>query len=147
MMVQSDCRTWKPTHGLARTFGWLMLLAFVVAILITLAVYAYAADKTVSDGPMDWMGLLTMMIPAIWATVGPVAMKGITVAVNGFAGQYVPRALQVILSSLLGALAAGLAADPTLAIATAVTGGASQVYAATPPHKLYADPPPQGIAP
>ena len=146
-MVQADCRKWHPEHGVARTLGRLMALAFFVAILITLAVYAYAAEKSVMDTPMDWMGLVTMMIPAIWATVGPIAIKGLTMTVNGFVGAYVPRSLQVILASIIGAIAAALAADPSVAVATAVTGGASQVYASIKPHNLHADAPPQGIAP
>ena len=152
-MMRSDCYTWKPRHGILPTMALLLAIALVAAAIFLLIADVYAQDKALSPPDFDWHGLLMMMIPSIWAAMGPVLIKGITASVNNFFGQYVPRPVQVIVSSILGALAAGLAGDAgstatqVAAAGTALAGGASQIYAATQPYKLHADPPPQGVAP
>jgi hypothetical protein len=52
--------------------------------------------------------LLAAMLPAIWAAAGPVMTTAITAWVNSVIGSYVPRPVQLILSSLLTAILAGL---------------------------------------
>lgn len=138
---------WRPSYGLSLVVMALFGASLMISSIVMLVVYAYAADKPPSDSPFDWQGMLVLMIPALWATIGPVVMKGLTMTVNKVASQYVPRPLQVIGASILGAIAAAFSGDMSVAAATAVTGGASQVYASTEPYKLHADPPPQGVAP
>lgn len=52
--------------------------------------------------------LLSALLPVVWASVGPVATTAVTAWVNSVVGSYVPRPIQLILSSLLTAVTAGL---------------------------------------
>lgn len=131
---------WKPKHGVMMTVVLLLILAALVAIVVWGSVNAYAQSATIKAEPaFDVRGLLTMLIPAIWASVGPLAIAAITKGVNGL-GSYIPRPLQVILSTILGAVAGSLADGGVTAAVTAVSGAATQVYAATKPESLLTTP-------
>lgn len=139
-------------HGHARTFlGWsstqgLMgasLLVLFLSIVMAGSGHA-AADATPSAATslFDVQGLLAMLLPAIWGSVGPLVITAITKFVNQVAGTYVPRPLQVVLSSILGAVSAGLVDGGVTAVAAAVSGGAAQIYAGTEPETLRTSAPP-----
>ena len=53
-----------------------------------------------------------MILPAIWATAGPALVVMLTATANNLAKLYIPRAIQIPLAGVLGAVAAGLAGAP-----------------------------------
>lgn len=55
--------------------------------------------------------LLTALLPALWAAFGPIATTAITAFVNQVVGKYVPRPVQLILSSLVTAVLTGLTGE------------------------------------
>ena len=72
--------------------------------------------------------LLTMVLPAIWVSIGPVVTTAITATVNTVMKTYVPRSLQLILSSVIGAVVAGMTGttegvDPTIASGIGAASG------------------------
>ena len=91
--------------------------------------------------------LLSAMLPAIWAAAGPVATTAITAWVNSVVGRYVPRPVQLVLSSVIGAILAGLTGaaegiDPTTAIGIGAAAGlAGQTFVSIHPDTLLASPP------
>lgn len=122
-------------------------LGLILMMLVCSQMVAWAEEPPgAATGELN--NLLTLLLPALWGAVGPLVMAAITRVVNGAFRAYVPRSLQVIVSSLLGAIVAGLTGDPSSAaglasvIGSAVTGGASQVYAATKPETLRTSAPP-----
>lgn len=118
----------------------------VLLLLVVIPSAAWAEEPASSLG--DLKGLAMMLVPALWGAIGPMAMAGITKAVNGLVGAYVPRPVQVIVSSLLGAVVAGVAGDVSTAagaasaVGAAVTGGTAQVYAGVKPETLHTSAPP-----
>lgn len=86
---------------------------------------------------MDWKATLlptlvqgsSVLVPLLWAQLGPIAVRAITSIVNKVSTQYVPREWQVILSAVLGAVISGLSGDdvPVMAVA-AGSGVVSQLY-------------------
>ncbi len=133
-------RQWRPHHGVVMTIMMLFGMALLVALLVSISMNAFAQGATLKADPaFDYKGLLTLLVPAIWASVGPLAIAGITKAVNGV-GSYIPRPVQVILSTILGAVAGTLADGGVTAAVTAVSGAATQVYAATKPETLLTTP-------
>lgn len=71
---------------------------------------------------------LHMILPALWVAIGPVATMAITSFVNTIVGKYIPRPVQLILSSVISAVTAGLTGtvegiDPNTAIGIGATGG------------------------
>lgn len=131
-------REWRPKHGIMMTVSLMLLVALLVAIIVSVAVKAYAQGSVVvPDQGFDAKSLFNTLIPVLWASIGPLVIALITKTVNGVSGKYVPRSVQVILSSVLGAIGAGLGDGGVTMAATAVAGGASQVYAATKPETLH----------
>lgn len=124
---------WKPKHGVMVMVVVMAIIAVVVALIIWSSVSAYAQGAVLKNEPaFDVKSMLTMLLPAIWASVGPLAIAAITKAVNGV-GTYIPRPLQVILSSILGAVGGALADGGITAATTAVSGVASQLYTQAQP--------------
>ena len=87
--------------------------------------------------------VLLMLIP----TLMPLATSAITAWINGVVKSYVPRPVQVALSTLLGAIAAALASE-TVGIpaevamsAGAIMGGVGQTFASLKPDTLLASAP------
>lgn len=135
-----------------------MLLCILVLCFFGLLGHAEAQTTTVPpiivQAPVqetNWKDILTMLIPVLWGAIGPVVIAAITKFVNRGLGVYVPRPLQVILSSIMGAVVAGLTGDvsgsagPASIAASAAAGGTSQVYAQTRPETLRASQPPPAL--
>lgn len=128
---------WRPKHGVMMTVTMMVILAIVVALIVWSSMTAYAQTGVIKSDPgFDVKGVMNTLIPVLWASIGPMVIAFLTKSVNSLSGQYVPRPLQVILSSILGALGAGLADGGITAAATAVAGGASQLYAGADPEAL-----------
>lgn len=64
---------------------------------------------------------VNMILPAIWATAGPGFVIMLTATANNLAKLYIPRAIQIPLAGILGAVVAGLTGDAS----AAAMGGAS----------------------
>lgn len=82
---------------------------------------------------MDWKATFlqgsSLLVPLLWAQLGPIAIRAITSIVNGISTQYVPREWQVVLSAVLGAVVAGLSGESASVMALAGSGGAvAQLY-------------------
>lgn len=129
---------WEPKLGKGVTMFLLLAIALIVGAIIALAANASAADVAKPEA-FDVKNLLMVLIPSLWASVGPVVMAMLTKAVNSAMGAYVPRSLQVIVSSILGGLAASIADGGATVAATALAGGASQVYAGVQPATLLTE--------
>jgi hypothetical protein len=90
---------------------------------------------------------ISLIIPAVWASVGPVVTAAITAWVNSIPKAYVPRPVQVIVSGLLTAVVAGLTAGAEgMAPGTAAAGGlalgmVTQTLAALQPKTLLTSAP------
>ncbi len=87
-------------------FLCLIVLQLFVAVLPLLA-----QDATISAAPAKaslWDTVLKVLAPAVWVSVGPIVTAGLTRAVQSLAVAKVPAILQVILSSVFSAIAAGL---------------------------------------
>lgn len=72
--------------------------------------------------------LLSMVLPAIWVSIGPIVTTAITATVNTVMHTYVPRPVQLILASIIGAVVAGTTGDvqgidPTVAAEIGGAGG------------------------
>lgn len=94
---------------------------------------------------MELTQLLTLILPPIWAAIGPLVTAALTRLVNVTMDRYVPRPAQAIVSGVLGALAAG-ATGPSAGLdhATAMELGAgvgviAQVLAAIQPKTLLTE--------
>lgn len=121
-------------------------LAVVGMVMMLLPLLLFAQEATIAPvAEPSWKPLLDMaiksLIPALWMAVGPIAVAGITKAVNSLTTAYVPRPLQVVLSAIVAAVGAGLSGDPSVAITGAVSGGIGQVLAATNPATLRTEGP------
>ena len=135
---------WKPKHGKVFVVIMWVITAVVTAICVSVAVKAYAQSATAATPPsLDVKNLLSVLVPAVWASIGPLAIAAITKVTNSAVGAYVPRSLQVILSSVFGAIAASMADGGVTVAATAISGAASQVYAQTHPSSLLTTEKPQ----
>lgn len=122
---------------IAKLFGAIVALVFVVNLLFAFVPMVFAQDATPPAEPVSiWKAVLDMamksLVPALWVALGPLAVAGITKGINKVSTAYVPRPIQMILAALVGAVGTGLTGDPSL-VATSVTG---QVLAATKPETL-----------
>lgn len=138
--MESTMREWRPRHGKFVVISIWTILAITSALVMAFVIAAFAADVVPAPPPATLESLMVVLIPAIWTSVGPLAIAAITKAVNQSVGTYVPRSLQVVLSSILGALAASMADGGVTVVATAMSGGASQIYAAMKPESLLTSP-------
>lgn len=138
---------WTPKHGIAFNVGMAVCVAIISVGLFLWSVRAFGqqeiappATPIISAGPiydvrdMNWREMIPAMLPALWACLAPVVIAMITKGVNQFANAYVPRSIQVMLSGILGAIAATL--GDASAGATAMAGMATQTYAAVNPDKF-----------
>ncbi len=98
-----------------------------VWILILMATYA-AAQTLTTDAPTEqkvWEVALKLIFPAIWTAVSPFVTKGVTWGMLKIMSA-VPASVQVAISSVVGAVFAGLAGaipDFPLGIESAATMG------------------------
>lgn len=90
---------------------------------------------------------MAAVLPAIWAMSGPVITAAVTAWINTIVHAYVPRPVQLILSSLLTAILAGLTAqveglDATTAAGIgAAMGLGTQAFAGIQPKTLLTSAP------
>jgi len=63
------------------------------------------------------MEIVNLLLPALWSTAGPMIVVSLTALVNKFAKAYVPRALQIPLAGVFGAIVAGLTGDGSAQVA------------------------------
>jgi len=132
-----DRNEWRPRCGLMQIILSLLLLAALVGLVFGLSLKAYAQGAPLEPpNGLDARSILHTLIPVLWASMGPLVMAALTKGVNQVSGRYVPRSLQVILSGLLGAIGAGFADGGATVAATAIAGGATQVYAGVAPETL-----------
>ncbi len=119
------------------TVGVMFTVFFSLSMIFTLA--GFAQEAPAAEPVAWWKPLLDMglnsLLPALWAAVGPVCVAFVTKGVNQL-NTRVPRPIQVILSSVIAAVGAGLSGDIAGAGVAAIGGGAAQVYAATKPETL-----------
>lgn len=57
------------------------------------------------------MNFINLLLPALWATAGPALVVMVTATANNLAKLYIPRAIQIPLAGILGAVVAGLTGD------------------------------------
>ncbi len=135
--VCMDTMHWRPKIGLANTMIVMAGLALIVSVILAYTLTAFGAASTIKAEPgFDVKSLLTVLLPTVWASIGPLVIATITKFSNSALNTYVPRSIQIIVSSILGAVAAGIADGGATIAATAVSGAASQIYAATQPASL-----------
>ena len=88
--------------------------------------------------------LLNLILPILWSTAGPALVVMLTATANNLAKLYIPRAIQIPLAGVLGAIVAGLTGDGESMNATAVglaNGLAVQSALSMPANKFLAGPP------
>lgn len=56
---------------------------------------------------------VNLLLPAVWAMSGPALVVMVTATANNLAKLYIPRAIQIPLAGILGAIVAGLTGDGT----------------------------------
>ena len=61
---------------------------------------------------------VNLLLPVLWATAGPAFVVMITATANNLAKLYIPRAIQIPLAGILGAVVAGLTGDENVSAAT-----------------------------
>lgn len=102
------------------------------------------AQEAGQQGALDfgvlWRVVTPSVLQALWVAGGPMLTALLTAAVNRFAGLYVPRAVQVVLSGVLTAVAAGLTGTVE-ASAGFGDGVVGQLLAATNPKTLRTEAP------
>lgn len=69
------------------------------------------------------MEFVDMILPALWAMGGPALVVMITATANNLAKLYIPRAIQIPLAGILGAIVAGLTGDSASAAAVGLADG------------------------
>ena len=72
--------------------------------------------------------VVNVLIPAVWASSGPLITTAVTAWINSIIGTYVPRSVQVVLAGIMGSLVTGITApqmgiDPGLAAGIGFTAG------------------------
>ena len=101
-------------------------------------------------GPMGFnltSSLVVSLLSLLWSSVGPLASSAITAWVNTIVGKYVPRPVQIILSSVIGAVTAGLSGsmvglDPLTATGIGFAGGlAGQTFVSLHPKTMLSSAP------
>lgn len=121
---------------MTRVMGFFVLVGMMI-------VGAMAQAQTAEPAPTyDLKGLIDLamktLIPSLWVAVGPLAVAGITKIVNSMSTAYVPRSIQVILSSIVSAIGAGLSGDISM-VTGAAMGAQAQLLAATQPKTLLTE--------
>ncbi len=124
--------SWNQKFGKINLTILMIALCVCVSLILALTLRAFGADGTPSSG-FDIKGLLFVLIPTIWASIGPLVIATVTKFINSTVGAHVPHGIQVILSSLMGAVAAGLGDGGATIAATAISGATSQLYAGSQP--------------
>lgn len=84
------------------------------------------------------METINLLLPALWATAGPGLVVTITKLSNSLFRLYVPRALQIPLAGILGALVAGLTGDESAqAVSTGLANGLAVQSALSADPKMF----------
>ena len=124
----------------------MFLMSLIMALDLVLALVAYAQDGTVpaSQGlGAKILGFINLILPALWATAGPALVVMLTATANNLAKLYIPRALQIPLAGVLGAIVAGLTGDQaSSAVVGLASGTAVQAALSMSPDKFLAGAPP-----
>lgn len=82
---------------------------------------------------------VNMILPALWAMSGPALVVMVTATANNLAKLYIPRAIQIPLAGILGAVVAGLTGDSASAAAVGLADGlAVQAALSMNPEKFLA---------
>lgn len=86
------------------------------------------------------MTFVNLLLPALWATAGPAFVVMVTATANNLAKLYIPRAIQIPLAGILGAIVAGLTGDESTSAAMVglADGIAVQSALSMPPAKFLA---------
>jgi len=85
------------------------------------------------------MNFINLVLPALWTVSGPAFVVMLTATSNNLAKLYIPRAIQIPLAGIIGAIAAGLSGvDP---VTGAAAGAGVQSALSMPPDKFLAGPP------
>ncbi len=92
------------------------------------------------------LNFVNMILPALWATAGPSLVVMLTATANNLAKLYIPRAIQIPLAGILGAIAAGLTGDANAAAIGGASGLAVQAALSMHPDKFLAGAPPAKVA-
>jgi len=87
------------------------------------------------------MDIVNLLLPVLWASAGPALVVMLTATANNLAKLYIPRAIQIPLAAVLGALAAGLTGDANAAAIGGASGLAVQSALSMPPDKFLAGAP------
>ena len=71
---------------------------------------------------MKILELVNAVLPLLWAAAGPGLVVMLTATANNLAKLYIPRAIQIPLAGVLGAVVAGLTGDASTAAIGAAGG-------------------------
>ena len=86
------------------------------------------------------MEFVNLLLPVLWATAGPAFVVMLTATSNNLAKLYIPRAIQIPLAGILGAVVAGLTGDQNVnSVAVGLADGlAVQAALSMSPSKFLA---------
>lgn len=85
---------------------------------------------------------VNMILPVLWATAGPALVVMLTATANNLTKLYIPRAIQIPLAGILGAVVAGLTGDQgSAAVMGLASGTAVQAALSMSPDKFLAGAP------
>lgn len=86
------------------------------------------------------INFVNLLLPALWATAGPALVVMLTATANNLAKLYIPRAIQIPLAGILGAIAAGLTGEESSSAAAVglADGLAVQAALSMSPEKFLA---------
>lgn len=122
-----------------KAYKWYMLFMFMSIIFVSTSM----AQTIMTDKPVDqkiWEVGLKVLFPALWTAVAPWVTGIVTSSIK-----QVPTTVQVVISSILGAVMAGVAGaipDFPLTVESAATmgaagGGTGQVLANMNPETIH----------
>jgi hypothetical protein len=104
-------------------YSWLHIIMIIGVLLISVTSYAQTLTTDAPPQQKIWEIFLKVLFPAVWTAVAPWVTGLITSGISR-----VPASLQVVISSVLGAVMAGAAGaipDFPLTIESAATMGAA----------------------
>ena len=88
------------------------------------------------------LNFINIILPVLWTVSGPAFVVMLTATANNLAKLYIPRAIQIPLAGIIGAIAAGLSGvDPVVG---ATAGAGVQSALSLPPDKFLASAPVKG---
>lgn len=101
-------------------------------------------------GSTSIFGVISLILPILWATMGPTITTAVTAFTNQVVGAYVPRPVQLIIASLITAVLAGftvvgtggdVATAESVGAVTGLLGLGMQAHASIQPATLLATAP------